>query len=70
MRIFKIIISFDADHYPECTDKDIMNYISKEAAPLVVQAYSAIPSYLNTTVEVLNSVVVDEIPVENKESEG
>lgn len=70
MRTFKIIITFDADQYPECTDKDIMNYISKEVAPTIANAYSVVPSYINTRVEVVNETSVEIIPFENKESEG
>lgn len=60
MRTFKIIITFDADHYPECSEKDILNYIAKEAAPIVAKAYGSIPSYIKTSVEVTNEITVDD----------
>ena len=65
MRTFNIIISFDSDYYPECTDKDIMNYISKEVAPSLAKVYSAIPSYIKTSVEVTNAITVDEPPFDD-----
>lgn len=65
MRTFKIIISFDADYYPECTNKDIAEYIAKEAAPIVAKAYKDIPSYIKTSVEVVNEITVDEPPFDD-----
>lgn len=65
MRTFNIIISFDSDYYPECTDKDIMNYISREVAPALARIYSTIPSYIKTTVEVKNAITVDEPPFDD-----
>ncbi len=62
MRKFRLIISFDADEYPECDADTILNYISKEVAPALANAYNAVPSYINTRVEVVHDRVVDDFP--------
>jgi hypothetical protein len=59
MRTFKIIISFDADYYSGCSNQEIAEYIAKEAAPIVAKVYKDIPSYIKTSVEVTNTIVVD-----------
>lgn len=67
MRTFKLIISFDADYYPRCSNQEIAEYIAKEIAPAVAKAYKDIPSYIKTSVEVTNEITVDEPPFENEE---
>lgn len=59
MRTFKLIIAFDADHYPGCSNQEIAEYIAKEIGPNVVKAYKDIPSYIKTSVEVTNEITVD-----------
>lgn len=68
MRTFKIIISFDADYYPECSNKEIAEYIASNIATIVAKSYKDIPSYIKTSVEVTNEITVDEPPFDdNKE---
>jgi hypothetical protein len=59
MRTLRIIVSFDADQYPELTGKEICDTLVRDIGAEVASAYKAIPSYLNTKVEVVDEAVVD-----------
>ena len=61
MRTLKIIASFGADYYGDVSNEMICEALSKEMAGELAVIFKGIQSYIGTTVEVVNSVSVDEI---------
>lgn len=61
MRTLKIIASFDADYYKGVTNEMICEELSKEMARELANIFKGIQSYIGTTVEVVNSINVDEV---------
>jgi hypothetical protein len=67
MRTLRLIVSFDADYYPELTGEQICETLAKSMGKDVSAAYRAIPCYLNTKIEVINDVMVDDVTVDSKD---